>query len=333
MANASSVEEQNRALIDEFAAQADVAALTKKQSRAHLKEFCAWLEHPRTRASNPSRDVCAVAMADVVRFMAYLTGGDRYAVPPHACRRSELSPSSRKSFLASLRSFYRYLVSVSLVASDPTVGVKRPKVHTTPGIRLTADEVRRILDAPGSPRARIQAYLLAFTAARMNEIRTLRWRDVDVVERTMMLRGKNNAYRVIDIHPELMPQLRRWAMQQAVDAERYPEIMRAKQNPDTDHVLLTRRGQMIPRSTISKQLKQLAVRAGIHPLESKHGTYRSQVSPHALRRTFATILLNDGHHIDAVADVLGHRSVDTTRRHYAFSSTARRRATIQAFNV
>jgi integrase/recombinase XerD len=333
MTNVSNMERQNRELIVEFCAQADVAALTKKQYRAHLEEFRSWLEHPRSRPTCVSRDVCAVATADVVRFMAYLTGGDRYAVAAHACRRGVLSASSRKSFLASLRSLYRYLVSVSLVTSDPTEGVKRPKVHTTPGVRLTTEEVRRLLDAPGSPRVRVQAYLLAFTAARMNELRMLRWRDVDINERTIMLQGKNNKYRVIDIHPELMPQLRRWAMQQSVDADRNPQIKLAKANPDTDFVLLTRRGQMIPRSTMSKQLKQLAVRAGIYPLESKHGAYRSQVSPHALRRTFATILLNDGHHIDAVADVLGHHSVDTTRTHYAFSSTARRRATIQAFNV
>ncbi len=52
-----------------------------------------------------------------------------------------------------------------------------------------------------------------------------------------------------------------------------------------------------------------------------------------LRRTFATILLNDGEHIDAVADALGHESVDTTRKHYAFASEERRRATIHAFRV
>jgi integrase len=51
-----------------------------------------------------------------------------------------------------------------------------------------------------------------------------------------------------------------------------------------------------------------------------------------LRRTLATHLLNDGHPLDAVADILGHRNVDTTRTHYAFASNARRRATIEAFN-
>lgn len=64
-----------------------------------------------------------------------------------------------------------------------------------------------------------------------------------------------------------------------------------------------------------------------------HGECRSQVSPHVLRRTFATLQLNDGQPLDAVADVLGHESVDTTRKHYAFSSNERRRATIMSYSI
>ena len=64
-----------------------------------------------------------------------------------------------------------------------------------------------------------------------------------------------------------------------------------------------------------------------------HKEWRSEVTPHTLRRTFATILLNSGNPLDAVADVLGHESVDTTRRHYAFASDERRRQTIHSFEV
>jgi len=98
-------------------------------------------------------------------------------------------------------------------------------------------------------------------------------------------------------------------------------------------VLLSRTGRQLAPGAIAKQLKRRAARAGLYELEGKHREHRSRVSPHALRRTFATLLLNDGHHLDAVADVLGHSSVDTTRNHYAFSSNARRRRTIEAFDV
>jgi integrase len=75
------------------------------------------------------------------------------------------------------------------------------------------------------------------------------------------------------------------------------------------------------------------MRAGVRVSVNENGRPASAVSPHALRRTFATILLDQGHHIDAIADVLGHASIDTTRQHYAFASTARRRATMLAYDL
>lgn len=320
-------------LIREFCFQVDVSAITKLKYRTQLEEFRSWLSHPRTRRIGGPVGLCGVEQADVVRFMSYLVGGERYAAPSHACRKGTLAPSTRKSFLASLRALYRYLVSVKAAATDPTDGVKRPKVKLKPGMRLTGDEVRQLLAVRGTPRDRIQVYLLAFTAARVGELRSLRWRDVDFVEGTLMLHGKGDQYRMIDIHPRLLPELRRWLVIQDQYVERSAGMQQARLNPDTDFVLMSRNGRKLAANAIAKQLKRRATRAGLYVLEEKHGEYRSQVSPHALRRTFATLLLNDGHHIDAVADVLGHRSVDTTRNHYAFSSNARRRKTIEGFDV
>lgn len=129
-----------------------------------------------------------------------------------------------------------------------------------------------------------------------------------------------------------MVELRRWWIHQEIEVQRSEAIARARANPDTDFVLLTRTGRQIPSTAIAKQLKRRACLAGLHVLEPAHREYRSRVSPHALRRSFATYLLNEGHGIDSVADVLGHASIDTTRRHYAFSSSERRRATVRGFN-
>lgn len=321
------------ALIEEFCAQAEVAALTRVKYRTQLEEFREWLAHPRTPRRDVSPSMCDASRPDVVRFMAYLVGGERYAARRCGCTKDALSPSTRKSFLASLHNFYTYLVAVELVQRDPTAGVPRPKVTTKPGMRLTVEELRRLLAAPGSPRDRVQVYLLAFTAARLAEIRGLRWKDINFVEGTITLHGKGDKYRIISIHPRLMPELRRWYLKQDDCALRYPAMLEAKADPDTDFVLMTSNGRPMPTNGISKQLKARAVRAGLHVLEPRHGDHRSRISPHALRRTFATLLLNDGHHLDAVADVLGHASVDTTRNHYAFSSNERRRATIDGFHV
>lgn len=320
-------------LITEFIAQADVAETTRTVYRAHLGEFARWLVHPRTRRASVSATLLEARRPDVARFMAYLQSGDRYAAASSPRHAKVPSASTRKTFLASLRKFYRYLLTVELVDVDPTYGIDRPKVRTRPGLTLTAEQVRALLDAKGNPRDRVQVYLLAFTAARMNEIRCLRWRDVNLDERVLRLHGKNDKYRTIDIHPRLAPELRRYRLWQAGEAERNDAVRAALKNPETAFVLLTRNGRQLADTAIYKQLMRRACVAGLFPLGKQHREHRSQVSPHALRRTFATLLLNDGHHIDAVADVLGHESVDTTRKHYAFSSSERRKATIEGFDV
>lgn len=326
------------ALIEEFrlaCVQEELGKLTILKYLAQIEEFRSWLAHPRTRRSAREPGLCGACKADVIRFMTYLVAGDRYAASGHVCvkREQALSASSRKNFLSALDSFYDYLVSVDLVDRTPTVSVKRPKVTTTPGLTLTSDELRRLLAASGSPRDRVQAYLLAFTASRVAAITNLRWQDVDFAKRTLTLHVKGDRYRVINIHPRLMPELRRWYLHQEEYAMRYPAMLAAKADPQKDYVLLTRNGVRLPKNAISKQLQARACRAGLYVLARKHGVACSRVTPHVLRRTFATILLNDGHHLDAVSDVLGHASVDTTRKHYAFSSDERQRETIEAFSV
>ncbi|MCW2929007.1 MAG: xerD [Thermoleophilia bacterium] len=320
------------ALIEEFIAQAEVGETTRKKYRSQLGEFRAWLVHPRNERGGAA-SLLNAGRADVVRFAAYLAEGDRFASTGHRkVKLGAVSPSTRKSYFASLRNFYRYLMTIDLVAWDPTEGVKRPTVKVQPGLRLTAEELRQLLAVPGKPRERIQAFLLAYTAARVNELRGLRWKDVNFQEGTLMLHGKGDKYRVISIHPRLMPELRRWYLGQEVDAMKYPKMLAARSDEQTNYVLMTRNGGPVAINAIAQQLKIRAERAGLYVLNpSNPRNGRSRVSPHALRRTFATLLLNDGHHLDAVADVLGHVNLDTTRKHYAFTSSERMRATVEGF--
>lgn len=312
----------NLTLIDEFVAQSTAGVATRTKYRTHLLEFARWSER------SGCMDLLQVRTGQVARFMAYLRSGDRFAAAQHHRVAQTASGATRKNIRSSLCRFYRYLESVELVPKNPVLAVESPKARHTPGLVLTADEVRRILDAPGQPRERIQVYLLTYTGAREHEIRQLRWQDIDFQNQTMLLRGKNHKHRAIDIHPRLMGELRRWLLAQEEHAYSNARLRAAKSNAETDFVLLTSRGRQLSHSVIIKQLKQRAARAGVRCIKTADKGNVSAVHPHALRRTFGTLLLNDGHHLDAVADVLGHASVNTTRKHYAFSSTERRRETI-----
>lgn len=327
------IADEDRRLIREFFAHTSSGNHTKHRYATQLGEFAAWLTHARTTRKQRG-GLLSATRVDVVRFASYLSSGDRYAASSKVLDKTRvLQESARKNYLSSIKSLYEYLILVELVDTDPTYGVKRPKVRPKPGLKLTAPELRRFLDAPGTPRDRIVAYLLAYTACRLDEIRQLRWRDVDFEAGTLMIHGKGDKYRVLDIHPHLMPELRRWQLRQDHLADRDPRLKLRRTNPDSDFVLVTRTAEQLSHSAIAKQIKRRATVAGLYVKAPRHKECRSAVSPHVLRRTFATLLLNDGHHLDAVADVLGHSSVDTTRKHYAFTSNARRRATIEGFHV
>lgn len=321
------VDRESLGLIEEFIAQAEVGAVTHHKYRVHLQEYARWL------ARIAKRPITDATPGDVRRYMAYLKGGDRFAAKCHHRISGDLSASARKNMLSSIHSFYRFLVAVEIIAIDPSSAVKPPRVVLKPGLHLSAPEVRALLDAPGDPRERIVTFMLVYTGARQNELRWLLWKDVDMQARTITVRGKGDKFRVIDIHPALMVELRRWWLYQDEHQHRYPLLREACADPQRAYVLITRNGRALGQTVIARHVKARAARVGLRPRQGGCKYDTREVSPHALRRSFATLLLNDGHHIDAVADVLGHVSIDTTRKHYAFASNARRRATIEAFHV
>lgn len=333
--DAAEVDRENRDLIDEFAQQSDVADTTRAKYHVHLSEFREWLNHPAVRPLEEPRALMTEASPrDVQRFLSYLRQPERFAASSRASTGRVLSASSRKNYFGSLRSFFAFAVRMQLVGGDPSVAIRAPKVTITPGLRLTAHELRLLLDAPGSPRERITSYLLAYTAARAGSIRDLRWHDIDFHRREIRLVGKREKVLTLHIHPRLMTELRRWFIHQEFDAQRYPAIRDAREHPDTDFVLLTRTGRQLGQNVISQQVKARATRIGLHLRADAPDPVRSsRVSAHTLRRSVATMLLNEGMPLDAVADMLHHDRVDTTRKHYAFSSSERQRITVEAISI
>ena len=329
--HAPRIDSDSRDLLDEFYVQADLAPLTLAKYRSQLEEWARWLAHPRAHLpSDAARTVRTATARELQSFLGYLRTGERFAALHPERARGTLSASSRKNFVASLRGLYRYLTSMHIIPLDPTLAIRSPKVRTRPGFHLDASEIEQLLVAQTSARSRIVAFLLVFTAARANEIRTLRWQDIDFDARTLLLHTKNDEYHTIDIHPRLMVELRRWHLLQADVADSNPEIAAALRDPARAYVLLTKHGRPLAKGALSKELQRRAASIDLYRLDPAHREQRSRVTPHAIRRSVATMLLNNGEPIDAVADVLHHRQLDTTRRHYAFASNRRRKATIEA---
>lgn len=233
-------------------------------------------------------DTSAVTGAIVRRFVA-----DRSAVSPPP------APTSLARLQSSVRGLHRYLVHEGVEVEDPTGRIRPPKMPQRLPKALTIEQVERLLNAPSPEdplgiRDRALLELMYATGARVSEAVSL---DVDDLSHgdVLRLRGKGNKERIVPIGS---------FARAAVDAyltRVRPEL--AGRGRATAKLFLGARG-----APLSRQSAWLVIRAAA---ERAHIT--ADVSPHTLRHSFATHLLQGGADVRVVQELLGHASVATTQ--------------------
>jgi site-specific recombinase XerD len=320
------------ALFEEFLTSRTLALATRAKYRAHYEEFREWL-----RRAEPTRPLALATRKHLIRFLAYATSGRRRAHDSTGrMRQHPLSESAQRSMLACLSGYFRFAVFVEARTDDPTLAIPRPRRPVRPGGTLSDAEVRRLLDAPGSERCRVQAHLLHFTGARAGSLRGLRWPDIDFEHNEItFVEAKGQQAYTVPLHPELKSALLRWRSAQHREAAKRPAIALALADPATAFVLLTREGRPLSHTTIAKQYKWRARRAGVRlhaPGAQVNAENTSSISPHWARRTAGTTLRRQGVDLADVADFLNHASVETTRKHYAFTTTEAQRRAVAKLN-
>jgi integrase len=251
------------------------------------------------------------------------------------------SASYRKSYLSALKFLYlHFLHEDDLPDINPAALETAPKVVLYRQYTPTRDDVKRLLDHPGSPKGRLLAHWMFFAPSRRQTFCDARWLDIDLDAGTWEVLGKGNKVDVFDLAPPLLRELRlyrRWQLSQAVGNA---AIREALSDPETAYVLLTRTGKKTAPQTVSKIVKWHAVAAGVAIRKTEgtrdlgRGGKASRVTPHSFRRAWATIALNDEElPIDVVSEVLKHADISTTRRHYAPTKSDRARAALVGMRV
>jgi integrase/recombinase XerD len=210
--------------------------------------------------------------------------------------------------------FFSFLTAEEKIEKDPTLRLERPKLpDRVPGDVLTVKEIERFLAAPeeGTPwglrdRALVELYYAC--GLRLTEALNLDLEDLNRDEREVRIRGKGEKDRVIPVTRSAWNHL-------ALYLERARPVLAAKRPAQTNAVFLSRIGKrMCPASppTLFKQLKEAA---GI----------RKRVTPHTLRRTFASHLLKNGVNIRVIQELLGHAGLDTTAIYLRLDTSELRR--------
>jgi len=212
-----------------------------------------------------------------------------------------LSATSAARTVVAVRGFHRFALADGLAGADPASGVKPPTPAKRLPKALPLADVEAILEAAGAPgttlalRDRALLELLYGTGARISEAVGLDVDDLDTVDQTVLLRGKGGKQRIVPVGSYAL---------EAVDAylvRGRPELVAAGKG--TAALFLNARGGRLSRQSAWSVLTRTAERAGV----------TKDVSPHTLRHSFATHLLDGGADVRVVQELLGHASVTTTQ--------------------
>jgi integrase/recombinase XerD len=201
--------------------------------------------------------------------------------------------------IAAVRGLHRHLVADGGFTSDPTSLLDSPKRDRPLPKALRIDQVLALLDSPdGATRAgaRDSAVLefLYATGARVSEAVAIDELDLDLAERSAILTGKGNKQRLVPVGSAAVEAIRRWM----------PERAAVRRATSGAAVFLSLRGSRISRQTVWTIVGKHAERAGIP---------RRQVSPHVLRHSAATHMVEGGADLRTVQELLGHATIATTQ--------------------
>ena len=230
-------------------------------------------------------DVLDVKLEDLEHFAAFISD-------------LGIGPRSLARILSGVRQFYRFLVIDGYLEVDPTELLESPKQPDhLPEVLSTAevDLLEEAIDLSKWEGHRNRAIIevLFSCGLRVSELTNLKLSNLYVEEQYIRVMGKGSKERLVPISPRALDELNYWF------ADR--NVMKIKPGEE-DYVFLNRRGQHLTRTMILIMIKRYAVEAGI----------KKTISPHTLRHSFATSLLEGGADLRAIQAMLGHESIGTT---------------------
>ncbi len=267
--------------LSHLAAERGLAETTVRSYAEDLADICGFLDQNGVTAWDQFKDL------HMVSYLAQKA-------------RDGLAPASRARRLSAARGLMQYLMRRELLDDDPLAGLRGPKQNQGLPSFLSREEISRLLETPPDHtdlglRDRAMLEMMYGAGLRASEITTIGVGQIQFQVGCLMVRGKGNKERIVPLHQLALDRL-----------GAYLEGPRARLlagRPPREEVFLNARGGALSRMGLWKILSKHVTAAGI----------TTHVSPHTLRHTFATHLLEGGADLRSVQLMLGHADISTTQ--------------------
>jgi integrase/recombinase XerC len=213
----------------------------------------------------------------------------------------DYSKSTIARKLATVRSFYKFLIKRGKISSSPTAGLRTPKQEKKLPKFLEYEEVKRLLEAPDTnnwlgARDRAILEILYSTGIRVSELVALNLDDIDFLGEVIHVRGKGKKERIAPIGTNALQAVQHYLQFRSRRAQN-------NENFDAKRLFVNKHGSKLSTRSVRRKMDKYLKMAGLDP----------SISPHTLRHSFATHMLNNGADLRSVQELLGHRSLSTTQ--------------------
>lgn len=257
-----------------------------------------------------SQNTRAAYKRDLSKFFAFLGQQAAYQDPAEITKKDIISfltwqidqgaeYSSVARSLSSIKTFYKFLILEGILLLNPAGDLETPKIKRKLPQVLSVDEVDRLMEAPRvalpiGTRDRAMLELMYGTGIRVSELLSLMVDDINLTAGFLRCLGKGRKERILPVNQTAVE----WVLRYLAKAR--PVLVK---NPLQKSLFLNARGNPMSRQGFFKILAAYAVRAGID----------KDITPHTLRHSFATHLLENGADLRAVQEMLGHADISTTQ--------------------
>ena len=210
----------------------------------------------------------------------------------------DLVPSSISNYLSAFKTFYNYYIKIGKISTNPTDLIDTPKLAKHLPTYLTVEEIDNLLDIEikdaFSARNKSMLELLYSSGLRISELINLEFKNIDLLDSIIRVMGKGSKERIIPINDVAIHFLK-------IYVKEYRHLL--VKNEQNNYVYLNNHGKKMTRQGVFKMLKKLSLEKNI----------KKEVSPHTIRHSIATHMLENGADLRIIQEFLGHSDISTTQ--------------------